>query len=221
MALPAAPAATGTQRDTSSWWLGAAAPWLWAFGSLVWYAASAYLTLPLVTAIPAQFLLQPLIWGGAVLGGALLLARVVFSRWLHVAWPALVLALVGLVLAGSLEASLHAWALDRFATFNWRLIGPTAGLFAVIVGSAVAGFAVLLAPRGASLPPLMFAVGGALLSGLVVAVNMPGLGDGIEPESVAPALLVAAGGAYALVVAFIAVLVAARRELSDDTMTPG
>jgi hypothetical protein len=128
---------------------------------------------------------------------------------------------VGLVLAGSLEASLHAWALDRFATFNWRLIGPTAGLFAVIVGSAVAGFAVLLAPRGASLPPLMFAVGGALLSGLVVAVNMPGLGDGIEPESVAPALLVAAGGAYALVVAFIAVLVAARRELSDDTMTPG
>ena len=220
MALPAAPAATGTQRDMSSWWLGAAAPWLWAFGSLVWYAASAYLTLPLVTALPAQFLLQPLIWGGAVLGGALLLARVVFSRWLHVAWPALALALVGLVLAGLLEGSLHAWALDRFATFNWQLIGPTAGLFAVMVGSAVAGFAVLLAPRGASLPPLLFAVGGALLSGLVVAVNMPGLGDGIEPESVAPALLVAAGGAYALVVAFIGVLVAVRRELSDDTMTP-
>jgi hypothetical protein len=221
MALPAAPAATGAHRETSSWRLGAAAPWLWAFGSLAWYVASAFLTLPLVAALPAQFLLWPLIWGSGVLGGTLLLARVAFSRWLHVSWPVLTLALVGLVLAALLEASLHDWAVARFGVFAWDMVGPTAGLFAVMVGSAAAGFGVLLAPRRASLPPLLLAVGGALLSGLVVAVNMPGLGDDLDPESVVSALLVAAGGAYALVVAFIGVLVAVRRELSDDSMTPG
>jgi hypothetical protein len=187
----------------------------------LWFVASAYLTLPLVTAMPAQFFLQPLVWGGAVLGGTLLLARVAFSQWLHVGWPALALALVGLVLAGLLEASLHAWAATRFGVFAWELVGPTVGLFAVTVGSAAAGFGVLVAPPRASLPPLLLAVGGALLSGLVVAVNMPGLSDGIGAASVVPALLVAAGGAYALVVAFIAVLVAVRRELSDDQTTPG
>jgi hypothetical protein len=221
MAMRAAPAATGTQSGMSSWRLGASAPWLWALASLLWFVASAYLTLPLVTAMPAQFFLQPLVWGGAVLGGALLLARVAFSRWLQVRWPALALALVGLVLAGLLEASLHAWAATRFGVFAWELVGPTAGLFAVIVGSAAAGFGVLVAPRRASLPPVLLAVGGALLSGLVVAVNMPGLADGIGAASVVPALLVAAGGAYALVVAFISVLVAVRRELSDDTLTSG
>jgi hypothetical protein len=211
-----------TARDTSSWRLGAASPWFWALGSLVWYVASAYVTLPVVAAIPAaQFLLHPLIWGGAVLGGVLLLARVVFRRSALVRWPSLVLALAGLLLAGMLEASLHDWAVTRFGVFAWRMIGPTAGLFAVIVGSAVSGFGVLVAPRGASLPPLVTAIAGALVSGLVVAVNMPGLGDGIEPGSVVPALLVAAGGAYALVVAFIAVLVAVHRELPGDTTSPG
>jgi hypothetical protein len=221
MAMRAAPVATGTQSGTSSWRLGASAPWLWALGSLLWFVASAYLTLPLVTAMPAQFFLQPLVWGGAVLGGTLLLARVAFSQWLHIGWPALALALVGLVLAGLLEASLHAWAATRFGVFAWELVGPTAGLFAVTVGSAAAGFGVLVAPPRASLPPLLLAVGGALLSGLVVAVNMPGLSDGIGAASVVPALLVAAGGAYALVVAFIAVLVVVRRELSDDQTTTG
>jgi hypothetical protein len=189
---------------------------MWAFGTLAWFVASAYLTLPLVTAVPAQFMLQPLIWGTAVLGGVIFLARGAFGRWLHVPWTALAVALVGLLLAGLLNESLHAWALGRFDKFSWEYIGPTAGLFALIVGSSAAGFGVLVAPRRASLPPLLFAVGAALVSGLVVAVNIPGLGDGLDSESVVPALLVAAGGGYALVVAFVGVLVAARRELSDD-----
>ncbi|MGZ6299339.1 MAG: hypothetical protein ACXWMN_02450, partial [Candidatus Limnocylindria bacterium] len=112
------------------------------------------------------------------------------------------------------------WAVAARSWLSWGVVialaDTTAGLFAVIVGSAVSGFGVLVAPRGASLPPLVMAIAGALVSGLVVAVNMPGLGDGIEPGSVVPALLVAAGGAYALVVAFIAVLVAVHRELPDD-----
>jgi hypothetical protein len=183
---------------------------------LLWFIASAYLTLPLVTAVPAQFFLQPLIWGTAVLLGALVLARGAFGRWLSVPRSALAVALLGLTLAGLLEASLHGWALGRFGVYGWQLLGPTAGLFALIVGSTAAGFGVLIAPRRASLPPLVLAVGGALLSGLVVAVNMPGLGDGLSADSVLPALLVGAGGAYALVVAFIAVVAAARRELSDE-----
>jgi hypothetical protein len=215
MALPAASATAGAESATS-WRTGSAAPWLWAAGSFAWYVASAYVTLPLVTAIPQQFALQPLIWGGVVLAGVLLLARVLFNRWLRVPLPALILALVGLGLAGLLEASLHAWALERFATFSWQLIGPTAGLFAIIVGCATASFGVLVAPRGASLPPLILAVGGTLVSGLVVAVNIPGLRDGLDAASLLPASLVAAGGAYALVATFVAVLVAVRHELTDE-----
>jgi hypothetical protein len=197
----------------AAWPLGPAAPWLWAVASFGWYAASAYVTLPIVTALPAQFFMQPLIWGGAAVAGALLLARVVFGRWLRGPWPALGLAATGLLLAGLLEASLHAWAMQRFATFSWQLIGPTAGLFAVVVGSAVAGLGVMVAPRGASLPPLLAAVGAALVSGLVVAFNMPGLQDGLASESVLAALFVATGGAYTLLIAAVAVIVAARREL--------
>lgn len=216
MALPAPAVTAGTRYTTAGWQFGTASPWLWTIGSLGWFAASAYLTLPLVTALPAQFLLQPLVWGAAVLLGSLVLARGAFGRWLPVSKSGLAVALVGLPLAGLLEASLHGWALGRLGVFSWQLLGPTAGLFALIVGSAAAGFGVLIAPRRASLPPLVFAVGGALLSGLVVAMNMPGLGDGLGAGSVLPALLVGAAGAYALVVAFIAVLVAARRELSDE-----
>lgn len=216
MELRAHAARTDPRSTASTWRFGPASPWLWAFGTLAWFVATAYLTLPLVTAVPAQFMLQPLIWGAAVLGGAIILGRGAFGRWLHVSWAALAVALAGLVLAGLLEASLHGWSIERFGVFAWDLVGPTAGLFAVIVGSSAAGFGVLLAPRGASLPPLIFAVGAALFSGLVVALNMPGLGNGVGPGSVASALLVAAGGAYALVVAFISVLVTVRRELSDD-----
>jgi len=221
MATQATTAATDPQDTSSAWGLGPATPWLWAAGSLVWYVAAAYLTLPVVTALPAQFLLQPLIWGCLVLGGVLLLARVGFGGWLRVSWSALTLALCGLVLAGLLEESLHAWAIDRFGTFSWQLIGPTAGLFAVAVGSAVAGFGVLLAPRRATLAPLVFAIAGALVSGVVVAVNMPGASDGLDAGSIVSALLIAAAGAYAWIVAFISVWVAVRRELSDDGLTSG
>ena len=216
MELPAHATRTGPRSTSSTWRFGPASPWLWAFGTLAWFVASAYLTLPLVTAVPAQFMLQPLIWGTTVLGGVIFLARGAFGRWPHVSWTALAVALAGLALAGLLEASLHGWSIERFGLFAWDLVGPTAGLFALIVGSSAAGFGVLVAPRGASLPPLIFAVGGALLSGLVVALNIPGLGDGLGSESVVPALLVGGGGAYALVVAFISVLVAVRRELPDD-----
>jgi hypothetical protein len=219
MALPAGPAVMGAER-AEFWRLGAAAPWLWGLASFGWYAASAYLTLPLVTALPAQFMFQPLIWGGVVLGGVVLLARLFFGRWLRISWTALALAIAGLVLAGLLEASLHAWAVERFATFSWQLIGPTAGLFAIVVGCAAASFGVLIAPRYASLPPLLFAVAGALVSGLVVAVNLPGTQGGLDTGSLLPASLVAAGGAYALVATFVAVIVAVRRELSDEPVMP-
>jgi hypothetical protein len=73
----------------------------------------------------------------------------------------------------------------------------------------------MVAPRGASLPPLLAAVGAALVSGLVVAFNMPGLQDGLASESVLAAFFVATGGAYTLFVAAVAVILAARRELGS------
>jgi hypothetical protein len=213
MALPTPAATSSIDSRTGAWPLGTASPWLWALASFAWYAVAAYLTLPVITMLPTQFAVQPVIWGAAAVAGALLLARLFFGHWVRVSWAAAAVAVSGLLLAGLLEVSLHAWAIDRFGTFSWQLIGPTAGLFVVVVGSAIAGFGVLVAPRGASLPPLLAAVGAALVSGLVVAFNMPGLQNGLPSESVPAALFVATGGAYTLVVAAVAVIVAARREL--------
>ncbi|HLY36078.1 MAG TPA: hypothetical protein VKU35_05155 [Candidatus Limnocylindria bacterium] len=197
---------------------GTLAPWLWAIGSLGWWLASLYATLPLVAAFPdaVRVGLQPLIWGAAAIGGTLAAGRLVFHRWLPVAWWHVAAAACGLILAGLEAAALRDWSVARFGVFDSDYVGPTAGLFALTVASSVASLAVFVAPRRSSLPPLLAVVAATLLSGVVVATNAAGLGDGVGAGSVALALLVAASGGYTLVVAFAAVVVAIRREVPMD-----
>ena len=194
------------------------APWLWGAAALAWWLAALYATLPVVSALPnlAQAGLQPLIWGAAATAGVLVIARLVFRGWPHVTrWPPLA-ALAGLVLAGFEAAALRDWSIARFGAFDAELVGPSAALFALVVASAVAAFAVFVAPRRASLPPLVVAVGVALAAGVVVATNVPGLDDGLGAGSVAVALLVAASGGYTVLMAFAAAVVAIRREVPMD-----
>jgi len=179
----------------------------WATLSILAFGASLYLALPLVAVLPGdlQQAVLPIAWGLLAIGGLLLFARSSFGAWPRIGSDAVTLAIVGLLLAGALDAVLHAWADERFGLFSARLIGPTAGLFAAVVASAVAGFAVFVAPAGARLVPALVSVVAALAAVGVVMLNVPGVLDGIEPGSLPLAALVLASAAYALGVAWVAV----------------
>jgi hypothetical protein len=178
---------------------------LWATLSILVFGASLYLALPITTVLPddLQMATLPLVWGAVAIGGVLLFARSAFGRWPRIGQEALVQALVGLLLAGAMNAVLHAWTVERFGSFSGRLIGPTAGLFAVVVASAVAGLAALVAPAGARLAPVLVAVVMAVGAVGIGALNVPGALDGITAESIPLAMLVAAAVAYTLVVAWV------------------
>ena len=197
------------------WRAGPWAPWAWALAASAWHMAAAVVTLPVVTALPrqAQFALQPPMWGILSVTGVLVLARAMFGRWLPVPiWAGALLA-AGLVLAGALDLAMFNWSMDRFGVFDAEYIGPTAALASLTVASAVACLATIVAPQRASWAPALVAVAAALGGGVVVALNTPGLADGLGAGSVPVALLVAAGGGFTLLAAFVAAVVTIRREL--------
>jgi hypothetical protein len=76
----------------------------------------------------------------------------------------------------------------------------TAGLFAVLIGLATAAFGVVVAPRGTTGWPLAFVLLGATTTIFIVLGNVPGLGDGIEPESWPLAIWLGISGLYAAAV---------------------
>ncbi len=175
----------------------------WATLSILAFGASLYLALPLVAVLPGdlQQAVLPIAWGLLAIGGLLLFARSSFGTWPRIGSDALTLAVAGLLLAGALDAVLHAWADERFGLFSARLIGPTAGLFAAVVASAVAGFAALVAPRGARLTPALVTLIAAAAALGMLALNVPGALDGIHTESLPLAALVGMAVVYTLAVA--------------------
>ncbi len=177
----------------------------WATLSILAFGASLYLSLPLVAVLPGdlQQAVLPLVWGGLAIGALLLFARSSFGAWPSVGQDAVTIAVVGLFLAGATNAVLHAWAVDRYGIFSARLLGPTAGLFGLVVATAVAGFATLVAPRGARVIPVLVTVVAALSGVGVLLLNVPGALDGMEPGSLPLAALVGAAVAYALAVTIL------------------
>lgn len=112
----------------------------------------------------------------------------------------------GIAIAVAEEIALHEWAEAR-GYYDWDVIGPTAGLSTLLVVVAIGVFANRIAPAAAS---GLLAAGvfvGAALIGLVVASNLPGLGDGIGPNSWPAAIAIGLAGIYAVV----AVVAALRR----------
>jgi hypothetical protein len=131
-------------------------------------------------------------------GGVLVAARVAFGRWLPVRARDVVVPMAGIGLATAIELSLHAWVQARYAYYDWQMIGLTAGMSFTLIGVAVATLASRIAPRESALPPLLAQGVGATLIVIIVASNVGGLADGIEPASCPLAILVGLGGAYAV-----------------------
>ena len=178
----------------------------WALVSLILFLGALVATLPLVS-VPASALgidhlvemgAWPVVWGALSLIGTLVAARVVFGAWLRVTPAALALAVTGIGQSAAVNVVLQRWELYRFGVTEPEFVGITAGLFAVLVGLAVATFGVLVAPRSAVIWPWLAVVVCSGLATLIVFSNVPGLRDGIELESWWLATCIGASGLYAV-----------------------
>jgi hypothetical protein len=178
---------------------------LWTLGSFVAFfvafAASILATATVLAALaPESYTLAPgiVVWSLASAAAVVLLARLLFWTWPRLSATAIGTVVIGALLAGGLELTLRAWAIDRFGQFDDDLIGPTTWLFVIVCGQTVAAFAAMVAPRGAETPPLVLAAIGAALIAATVALNLPGLADGIAPESAGLAVAVGLSAVYAV-----------------------
>jgi hypothetical protein len=141
-----------------------------------------------------------LVWGACSLLGVLIAGRIAFGHGLRVGTMGLVLGGTGVVLSAVVHVVLQQWAVARFGYNDPDIIGWTAGLFAVLVGLATATFGVFVAPRGAHGWPLAFVLLGAAGTIFILLSNVPGLNDGIAPESWPLAIWLGISGVYAVVV---------------------
>lgn len=146
------------------------------------------------------------LWGALSLSGVLVAGRLAFGRWLQVSAVAFLLAGTGIFLSAIVNVVLQQWAVARFGYFDPDFVWWTAGLFAVLVGLATATFGVLVAPPGAAGWPLAFVLLGAAGVAFIVLGNVPGLGDGIEPESWPLAIWIGTSGLYAAAVTVASVI---------------
>jgi hypothetical protein len=182
------------------------APWLWAGISFAAWFASLWIALPLAGLVgsgPEAGLRWDLaaflaLNGALSMAAALGVGRLAFGRWLAVSRTDLVLPALGVVLAIAAELALHEWAWLTIGYYDWDFIGWTAGLSFSIVLVAVAWFGLSVAPRGAAAPPRIGLGLSATLVILIVLSNVPGLGDGVGPNSWPLAILVGLSGAYAI-----------------------
>ena len=136
----------------------------------------------------------------AVLGTVVVLAscRLVFGCWPTVRVWHIAVLLVGVGLAVAVELALHEWARVHIGQYEFDHMGPTAFLASLVLFVAAASFATLIAPVDAEWPPLLAAGLATLLIVVVLVGNVPGLNDGIEPESWALAVLIGISAAYSL-----------------------
>ena len=140
------------------------------------------------------------VWGVLALVGVLVGGRLAFGRWLQVSVIALVIAGIGIALSAIVHVVLQQWAVARFGYYDAEFVWWTAGLFAVLIGLATSAFGVFVAPRGAANWPLAFVLLGGALATFIVLGNLPGLSDGIEPESWPLAIWLGISGLYAAAV---------------------
>ena len=178
----------------------------WTSLSLVFFVAALFASLPLLAAVNlvwdaphlAQMAVWSPSWGILSIVGVLAAARFAFGAWLRPSPMAIGVAVVGLGLSAIVNVVLQQWEMTRFGITEPELVGPTAALFAVLTGLAVAAFGALLAPRRLIAWPLLAVGLGFLGVAVIVASNLPGLSDGIAAESWPLAIWVGISGLYAV-----------------------
>jgi len=140
------------------------------------------------------------VWGLLAMLGVLVAGRLAFGRWPTVSAFAVLIGVSGIVVSAVFHVVLQQWSVTRFGDMDPDLIGWTAGLFAVLLGISTSAFGVSVAPPGSAQWPLAFVIAGGLIALLIVATNVPGITDGIDPESWPLAIWLGISGLYAAAV---------------------
>lgn len=193
----------------------------WIILSIVAFFAALLATLPTVSLIgstlsPAgdlhllQMALWPIVWGTFALAAVWLLGRALlgFPR-LHP--TGLALAVTGVGLAAWHHVVLQLWGRAHLGYYDPDMIGPTAGLFAVLVGIGVAAFGSYVAPRGVLWVPGALVVLGTLGVLVIAAGNaIAGAPNGIAADSIPLAVSIGAAVAYAVAASVLVVVRALR-----------
>ena len=164
----------------------------------------------------AQMALWSLSWGVLSVLGVLVAAQLVFGAWFRPPPWGVGIAIVGIGLSAVVNVLLQQWQIGSLGFVETDYLGLTAGLFAMLIGLAVAGFAAFLVPRQLIGWPLTAVVLGSLGVMVIVLSNAPALQDGIGPNSWPLAICVALSGVYAVVTAGLVL----RRELDRSVDTP-
>ena len=144
-----------------------------------------------------------LCFGALGLLGVLVAARLAFRRWLSVRAQHVAVAAFGIVLAIAVELTLHEWAEASIGYYDSDFIGWTAGLSFSLVVLAIAVFGQAIAPAGFGVPARLGTRLGVVLVLFIILSNVPGLGDGIGPNSWPLAISIGLAGVYAIAAAAI------------------
>jgi uncharacterized membrane protein (DUF485 family) len=193
----------------------------WAALSFTGFDASLFAVLPFLAGMElvwnaphlAQMGAWSLVWGVLSGLGVLIAARLSFGSWLRPRPLGIGILTVGIGLSAILNVVLQQWEISRFGITEPELVGLTAGLFAMVIGLAVAAFGAFLVPRQLIGWPLTAVALGFVAVAIVVASNLPGLSDGIAAESWPLAICVGLSGLYAMVTTGLVV----RRALDRST----
>ena len=180
---------------------------IWAVLSFAIFVAALFATLPILAVVNwlgdlphlAEMAAWSLVWGGLSLIGVVVAARLAFGAWLPVHPPGVMIAVVGVALSAVVHVVLQEWEIARFGVPEPEYVGWTAGLFAVLIGLAVAVLGVFLAPKPAIGWPVSAVLLGAAGVAVILVINIPGLADGIADDSWPLAIWVGLSGLYVLV----------------------
>lgn len=143
-------------------------------------------------------------WGVSNVVGVVVAARILLPAARTPSTGTWIVTGAGLSLAAALQLALHERSRDRFGYFDPENVGLSALLPAFLVAQASTLLAVSIAPQGRVGLPVL-ALGAASIVNLgIVAANVPGAMDGIEPGSLVLGLLVAAVVPYMITTAFVA-----------------
>lgn len=179
-------------------------PLAWAGLSLAAWFVSLFAVLPLVATIQIGDLRWDIaawlvLTGSIGVAAAHLFGTRLLDLPLRTTAAAIAVPALGFILAVGVEFALRESALARVGPYyDSDYIGLTAGLSQSLVLTAIAAFGTLVAPRGAMYAPMACLVLAMALVLLIVVTNVPGLADGIEPESWSLAILIGLAAAYAV-----------------------
>lgn len=181
----------------------------WALLSLGMFVAALFATLPILAVIKwfadlphlAEMAAWSVVWGALSLIGVAVAARLAFGAWLTLHPVGVSIAAIGIALSAIVHVVLQQWEIARFGVPEPEYVGWTAGLFAVLIGLAVAAFGAFLAPKQVIGWPLSAVLAGSVGIAFIVLSNVPGLRDGIAHDSWPLAIWIGASGLYAFVTA--------------------